>query len=244
MPISVGLPVPVDFNLFIEPYNYYLKTKNLYVVMNTTFHIIIGGTDPFRTRLTNLLLPVVKEQAFISHNECNPTLLINAKTHPTDVVIIEDNFTDTDILIDGIKQIHPATKTVLFSPRKKSEIKNCELVLPFKIPDNLPGELVAILGCKPEGETAPEALKAPDISVFYKRELELFEGIMLKKSNTQMAAALSLSKRTIDTHRENLYKKANAEDVIDIVLFGLRHRWIDKNGRLTKGFWEGKGRAL
>lgn len=59
------------------------------------------------------------------------------------------------------------------------------------------------------------------------RELEVLQQICLGYSNTEIADNLSISKRTVDKHRENLLLKTNARNTAGLVVFAIKNKLID-----------------
>ncbi len=58
------------------------------------------------------------------------------------------------------------------------------------------------------------------------RELEILELIAQEKSSKEIAEALFISVRTVDTHRKHLLKKANTSTVIGLLKYGIHHGLI------------------
>jgi DNA-binding NarL/FixJ family response regulator len=61
------------------------------------------------------------------------------------------------------------------------------------------------------------------------RELEILELISQEKSSREIAEDLFISIRTVDTHRKNLLKKANANTVIGLLKFGVHYGLVSMN---------------
>ena len=58
------------------------------------------------------------------------------------------------------------------------------------------------------------------------REIEILSLIAEEKSSKEIADVLSISVRTVDTHRKNLLRKANVHTVIGLLKYGVQHGLI------------------
>jgi len=59
-----------------------------------------------------------------------------------------------------------------------------------------------------------------------KREVELIPHLAAGKSSTQIAGELFISSHTIDTHRKNIFKKLNINNIIELVNFAHENRLL------------------
>ena len=68
-------------------------------------------------------------------------------------------------------------------------------------------------------DSARNADKAPNkaMSGLTKRELEVLKMIALEMTNDEIAKALFISKRTVDTHRQNLINKLNVKNTAGLI---------------------------
>ncbi len=62
------------------------------------------------------------------------------------------------------------------------------------------------------------------------RELEILNHIVSGETNSQIAAALSISIKTVEWHRANLMSKLDAHTVADLVRYALEHGLTAKAG--------------
>lgn len=60
------------------------------------------------------------------------------------------------------------------------------------------------------------------------RELEILKHIVAGRTNSQIAAALSISIKTVEWHRSNLMSKLDAHSVADVVRYALEHGLASK----------------
>ena len=61
-----------------------------------------------------------------------------------------------------------------------------------------------------------------------KREKEIIDNILGQKSNSEIAKTLSISKRTVETHRKNIMLKLNVKNSIGIAVKCLEHGIIEE----------------
>lgn len=60
-----------------------------------------------------------------------------------------------------------------------------------------------------------------------KRESEVLYHICKGLSNTEIADILSISKRTVDKHRENLLQKTNSKNTASLVVYAIKHGFFN-----------------
>jgi DNA-binding NarL/FixJ family response regulator len=58
------------------------------------------------------------------------------------------------------------------------------------------------------------------------REIEIIRLIEKEYNNKQIAEALFISERTVETHRKNIFRKTNTNSVIGLVKYGYEHKLI------------------
>ncbi|MBL0049907.1 MAG: response regulator transcription factor [Bacteroidetes bacterium] len=58
------------------------------------------------------------------------------------------------------------------------------------------------------------------------REIEIVKLIAAEKSNLEIAEALFISERTVETHRKNIFRKTNTKGVIGLLKMALEMKWI------------------
>ena len=73
---------------------------------------------------------------------------------------------------------------------------------------------------------APTPIHAPIYQVLTKRELEVLRLLAEGFSNQEMADRLFTSKRTVETHRQNLMAKVQAKNTAALVRLASRHGWL------------------
>lgn len=58
------------------------------------------------------------------------------------------------------------------------------------------------------------------------REIEIIRHIEKEYNNRQIAEALFISERTVETHRKNIFRKTNTNSVIGLVKYAYQHKLI------------------
>jgi two-component system, NarL family, nitrate/nitrite response regulator NarL len=58
------------------------------------------------------------------------------------------------------------------------------------------------------------------------REIEIIRLIEKEYNNKQIAEALFISERTVETHRKNIFRKTNTNSVIGLVKYAYEHRLV------------------
>jgi DNA-binding CsgD family transcriptional regulator len=62
--------------------------------------------------------------------------------------------------------------------------------------------------------------------VLSKRELEITKLITLEYSNEEIASHLDISKRTVETHRKNIFKKTKVKSIVGLVMLAVKSKLI------------------
>ncbi|RZK38862.1 MAG: response regulator transcription factor [Pedobacter sp.] len=69
------------------------------------------------------------------------------------------------------------------------------------------------------------SLKNP-FNALSKREVEIVKLITQEFSNNDIAERLEISKRTVETHRKNIFRKTKVKSVIGLVVLALKSKVI------------------
>lgn len=64
------------------------------------------------------------------------------------------------------------------------------------------------------------------IGVLSKRELEIIKLITQEYSNQDIAAELAISKRTVETHRKNIFRKTKVKSIVGLVILAMKSNLI------------------
>jgi DNA-binding NarL/FixJ family response regulator len=59
-----------------------------------------------------------------------------------------------------------------------------------------------------------------------KREIEVVRLITEELSNHDIAERLAISKRTVETHRKNIFKKTKVKSVIGLVILAFKNKVV------------------
>jgi DNA-binding NarL/FixJ family response regulator len=59
------------------------------------------------------------------------------------------------------------------------------------------------------------------------RELEVLKLIGKGHSNDEIAEKLFISKRTVDTHKNNLISKTGSKNIVSLLIYAIKHKLID-----------------
>lgn len=62
--------------------------------------------------------------------------------------------------------------------------------------------------------------------ILSKRELEITKLITLEYSNEEIASHLEISKRTVETHRKNIFKKTKVKSIVGLVMLAIKSKLI------------------
>lgn len=60
-----------------------------------------------------------------------------------------------------------------------------------------------------------------------KKQREILTLIYEEKNNRQIADALEISIRTVETHRKNIYKKTGTNSIVGLIKYGLSNKIIE-----------------
>ncbi|MEO6583208.1 MAG: response regulator transcription factor [Ferruginibacter sp.] len=74
--------------------------------------------------------------------------------------------------------------------------------------------------------TQSEEKKTTEEQKFTAREVEIIKLIEKEKSNREIAAALFISERTVETHRKNIFRKLGSNSIIALVKYAYEHKLI------------------
>lgn len=71
-------------------------------------------------------------------------------------------------------------------------------------------------------DESPKKVTTEEVSkILSKREIEILQYIAKEYTNEEIAQKLSISKRTVDTHRNNLIKKVGVKNTVGLVKFAI-----------------------
>lgn len=190
-----------------------LKKYDDVLVVNETDHELKILTtieqQPVDVLLLDVSIPnVISDQTLQTIKEKFPELKILALSMHDDIVIIEKLYkqgingyllkaTDTDTIVSAIKKVHHGEN--YFDQHVVSALMNKVLHQPTAINSKI--ELTL-------------------------REIEVVTYIASGLINKEIADKLSISTRTVETHRNNIMKKISARNTADIVRFCITNKLI------------------
>lgn len=58
------------------------------------------------------------------------------------------------------------------------------------------------------------------------RELEIIRLITREYSNQDIATHLNISKRTVETHRKNIFKKTKVKSIVGLVVLAIKNNLV------------------
>lgn len=58
------------------------------------------------------------------------------------------------------------------------------------------------------------------------REIQVVNLIVQEFNNGDIALALKISKRTVETHRKNIFKKTQVKSIIGLVVLAIKHKLV------------------
>lgn len=64
------------------------------------------------------------------------------------------------------------------------------------------------------------------IDVLSRREVEIIKLITQEYSNEEIAAHLAISRRTVETHRKNIFKKTKVKSIVGLVMLAIKSKLI------------------
>lgn len=59
-----------------------------------------------------------------------------------------------------------------------------------------------------------------------RREVEIIKLITQEYSNEEIATHLEISKRTVETHRKNIFKKTKVKSIVGLVMLAIKSKLI------------------
>lgn len=175
-----------------------------------------------------------------------PTLPDCLRTDEPTLVILDAALTNDalDFLIERIRDVCPDQRMLVLGGRRLPfhisrlivEMGGGMLLASRATPADLLGAVARLLG-----ESEPEPMNTfPDAKGIYaarhpakqpasglsNRELQVLRLIAADYSSKEIASHLSISVRTVETHRRLLLEKMGARTIVGVVLEAVRHGWL------------------
>lgn len=159
---------------------------------------------------------------------------------PVDILVSDLSLPDvqhTDF-IQEVRKKFPALKVLVLSMHDESELLRDVLktgVEGYVLKSNSREELVRAIRQIHLGERylSPEvSLKLLEQeqrnhnSVLTDREIEIVRLIAKEYSNKQIADALFISERTVESHRKNIFRKSETHSVVGLIKYAMQHKLL------------------
>jgi DNA-binding NarL/FixJ family response regulator len=90
----------------------------------------------------------------------------------------------------------------------------------YFISNNISIDILFGANSQPPLDVAQDGIKLTE------RESEILKLIAQEFSNLQIANALFISERTVETHRKNIFRKTNTKSVVGLIKYALEHQLI------------------
>lgn len=165
-----------------------------------------------------------------------------AEDYNYDILITDISMPEMDgvELSKRVKQLYPEIKILVLSMYNNQQVAT-EIIMSeaegFILKNTGKQELVAALNAISDNGTyySREVLSAmmqkvksdkkteEEIANLTDREAEILQLICEELSSEQIAQKLNISKRTVDTHRQNIYEKTGCKTIISLIKFALRN---------------------
>jgi len=63
-------------------------------------------------------------------------------------------------------------------------------------------------------------------AILSNRELQIIQLITQEYSNQDIANKLEISKRTVETHRKNIFKKTKVKSIVGLVVLAMKNKLV------------------
>jgi len=73
----------------------------------------------------------------------------------------------------------------------------------------------------------PNSSRKRSINNLSVREIQVVELIVKELSNDEIASELKISKRTVESHRKNIFKKTQVKSIVGLVVLAIKHKLVD-----------------
>jgi two-component system response regulator NreC len=196
--------------------------------------VLLADDHAFVRRSLRALLDTDSELEVVAEASDVPMVMRHVQTHRPHVLVLDVSMPGGPILtaIRELRVKAPETAivvtTMLDDPRFAREVVGAGASA-YVLKDSADRDLPEAIHCAARGESfmAPEL--APMLAAYgarvdrlTKRELDVLRLIALGHTNVEIAALLSLSVRTIETHRANIHRKLSLATRAELVRYALR----------------------
>jgi two-component system, NarL family, nitrate/nitrite response regulator NarL len=193
------------------------------------------------------LLSLLKDEPqfeFVFATTCPKDVLQNLKTKPVDVLLTDVMMPELpgNVLAKEVKKEFPQTKILALSMNGEGSLVN-EMINDADISGYIlknigKQELIKAIEKIANGgiyfseevldelQRVSSRKKQNEEAHLTDREIEIIRLIEKEYSNKQIAEALFISERTVETHRKNIFRKTNTNSVIGLVKYAYEHKLI------------------
>lgn len=145
--------------------------------------------------------------------------------------------THTSFIVD-VRKKFPELKILVLSMHDESELLRDVIktgVNGYVLKSNSREELVKAIRNVIQGEhyVSPdvslklmEQEQRKNNSILTEREIEIVRLISKEYSNKQIADALFISERTVESHRKNIFRKSETHTVVGLIKFAMQHKLL------------------
>ena len=197
--------------------------------------LLVDDHALFRSSLTMLLEHSLNYQVVKACDSLS-TVKADVDALKPDIILMDYHMPNGDALAIGqrLKQRTPSLKLIYLTGTQSGTVLNqlvqskADGVLHKEI---TPEELSDALSLVSDGQRAiSQHIKdklPPEESHFTEREFQLFRLLVQGASTKQIAEQLNISPRTAEKHRENLFKKANVQNMAQLIELGYKWQILD-----------------
>ncbi len=207
--------------------------------METTKLLIVDDHQILLDGINNMLNN--EEFVIVAKAENTLSALKALETHDIDIMITDINMPGDDglVLIKKVKKQYPNLKIMVLSMHEERSI----------VLDAIQLKINAYLLKNVTQQQFVRALQLVKANKFYiseeishlliekiqsktnnrilsEREHEVLKLIAREYSNKQIAKALFISERTVESHRKNIYRKTNTKSIIGLIKYAIENKLV------------------
>jgi len=73
----------------------------------------------------------------------------------------------------------------------------------------------------------PNSSRKRSINNLSVREIQVVALIVQEFNNDEISIQLKISKRTVESHRKNIFKKTQVKSIVGLVVLAIKHKLVD-----------------
>ncbi len=136
----------------------------------------------------------------------------------------ENVFTEINKCFNGIKNTIHTKFDAIHKTLDKVTVELYGTVINYNGEASIIGNITSVN--KDSDEQAISKKHTDNLEKLSRREQEVLELICKGYSTTDVATALFISQRTVDTHRANLLAKSGSKNIAELIMYAIRNRLI------------------